>query len=250
MPKVSRGVWVTRPQPGAEETRAALAEAGYTAVVVPVLEIGWVSPNRPAPDWPNWAILVSQNAVEGLARAFGELPDTVCCAAVGQRTAQAARERGWQVEMVPEQQDAQGLAEALAECSLQGAKVWIPSGDRPGSARTTLPEALRQLGAAVEVIQVYETRDRHPTHREIDSLLATPTDAMLVHSPSAAHAIFASPITIVQGWRTEARTVAIGTTTRATLAELGVNSTQARDPSTAGILAALDEAFNKPRSAP
>ena len=56
--------------------------------------------------------------------------------------------------MVPERSVAEALLEALAREQLDGKRVLIP---RAASARDVLPDGLRELGAEVDVVALYET---------------------------------------------------------------------------------------------
>jgi len=190
-------VWVTRPEPGNRRTAGTLAAAGYTVVAVPVLEVSLCPPRDVLPRaWPDWLILVSANAVQGLAAVdrAGGLPagdrSRVRTAAVGRRTAQAARDAGWRVDLVPEVQDSGGLLEALSGSELAGAMVWIPSGNREGSATRDLPEHLGERGAHVSVFQVYKTAARNLTADDLRALSGAEPGALVLHSPSAAEAVY------------------------------------------------------------
>jgi uroporphyrinogen-III synthase len=233
-------VWVTRPEPGLTRTAAALRACGHEVLAAPLLEISPVPPS-PAPSlpWPDWVLLVSANAVRGLHAAdLGEPRSRF--AAVGQRTAAEATDLGYPVDLVPEQERAEGLLAALASEELTGRRVWIPAGDRPGSARSQLPVALAKRGALVEVFQVYATHERALTAGERRTLDTQEPGAVVVFSPSAADCLFASDAPAIQRWRQQAATVAIGPVSRVRLEELGANQiVEAQQPSDAGVIEVL-----------
>src|SRR5207244_750036 len=56
--------------------------------------------------------------------------------------------------VVPRQDQAEGMLEALSRQMMRGKRVLIP---RAAKARDILPETLRRWGAAVDVIEVYRT---------------------------------------------------------------------------------------------
>lgn len=193
-------VWVTRPEPGNRRTAQALAAAGYAVIAAPVLEVSTVVPEGFRPrEWPQWLVLVSASAVRGLAAldAAGRLPGSdrsrVRVAAVGKHTAEAAREVGWRVDLLPAVQDASGLRDALANEAVDGAEVWIPAGNREGSATRDLPRHLRARGAQVTVFRVYETAARPLSGEERERLAGAAAGAVVLHSPSAAEAVYAVP---------------------------------------------------------
>lgn len=244
-------VWVTRPEPGNRRTARALAAAGYTVIAAPVLEVNTVLPDAFRPGaWPRWLILVSANAVRGLA-AMAEamrLPDAersrVSVAAVGERTAEAAREAGWRVDLVPEVQDSRGLEAALAGREMTGASVWIPGGSREGSATRDLPRALRARGAVVETFQVYETVTRTLSAADRDRLAGAGAGAVVLHSPSSAEGVYGpaggeaedGPL---RPWRA-APAVCIGRVTAARCRELaGIQILECKSPSDRDIVDAL-----------
>jgi len=73
-------------------------------------------------------------------------------AAIGPGTAAALREHGLIADVVPERFVAEGLVEALADVPVSRALV-----ARAAEARDVLPDALRERGAEVDVVALYET---------------------------------------------------------------------------------------------
>lgn len=255
-------VWVTRPADSAASTARAIEAAAYSVVSVPVLGISVVPPDPlPAGPWPDWVVFVSKNAVAGLDSALDvpgfPKPDdrgkhAVRCAAVGRRTAERAEASDWHVLLVPEQESAHGLLCAFERHDLAGRRVWIPAGSRAGSAIRELPEGLRAAGAIPQVFQVYETRERELTEFDVRALDAVRPGAVIVHSPSAAEAIYASgAMPALDRWRKEAVAVAIGPATAKSLEKLGAFEIHVcREPSDDGILEALAaiDRLGQPRS--
>ena len=75
-------------------------------------------------------------------------------AAIGPGTARALREHGVIADVVPERFVAEALVEALAEVPIEGKPVLVA---RAAEARDVLPDALRERGAEVDVVALYET---------------------------------------------------------------------------------------------
>jgi len=80
-------------------------------------------------------------------------------AAIGPGTARALANRGIVADVVPERFVAEALVEALAGVEVEGRWVLIA---RAAQARDVLPEALRERGAAVDVVALYETVREQP----------------------------------------------------------------------------------------
>ena len=213
-------VWITRPEPGNAVTTAYLRNSGFIVVSVPILEVSYVDAAL-AGDWPDWVVFVSANAVRGFEHALRGtgLPQPgrarVRAAAVGSRTALEAAGQGWQVELVPSTENAEGLLEVMRRVDMRGQRVWIPAGNREGSARGALPETLRERGADVHVFSVYETSDRILTPPDETQLNEAEPGAVVFHSPSAVEAVFSKGMSpAVRRWH-DAEFVAIGSSTAA-----------------------------------
>lgn len=87
-------ILVTRPEPGASRTVAALTAMGKTALAAPLFEI--VLTAQPRPNGRFAALLVtSQNGAAGLSPASSGLAADLPVFAVGDRTAQALRDAGF-----------------------------------------------------------------------------------------------------------------------------------------------------------
>jgi len=104
----------------------------------------------------DWLILTSTNSLEELARrcadAGVELSGShLKVAAVGRATADAARQMGLGVELVPESFVAESLVAALVD-GIRGKRVLLP---RAAAARDVIPDALGVAGAQVDVVDAY-----------------------------------------------------------------------------------------------
>jgi uroporphyrinogen III methyltransferase/synthase len=95
------------------------------------------------------------------ARAFARAR----VAAIGPGTAAALERYGITADVVPERFVAEGLVEALAEVPVQRALV-----ARAAAARDVLPEALRETGAEVDVLTLYETVGEPVGDRQLEQI--------------------------------------------------------------------------------
>ncbi len=126
-------------------------------------------------------MVTSATAVRVVAGRVPRLPAGVRVACVGEATARAAREAGWPVDLVPDDQSAAGLADALP--SEVGA-VLFP---RSEIAATTLVDRLRARGIAVSEVVAYRTVGTGDDPIVLDP----PPDAVLVTSGSVARQVAA-----------------------------------------------------------
>ncbi len=90
--------------------------------------------------------------------------DTVV-AAIGPGTARELRRHGIVADVIPERFVAEALVEALADVEVEGRRVLVA---RAAEARDILPDALRERGAEVDVVALYETVRESPEESEIE----------------------------------------------------------------------------------
>lgn len=159
-PLLGVGVLVTRPRAQAAELIAAIQNKGGTTICFPVIEIvprdatevAAIAASLPKPDI---AVFVSQNAVaHGLSHASG-----AAVAATGPTTAAAIRAAGQSVEIDPGQgYDSESLLAEPALSDVADKQVLIIRGGkgREGEGRELLADTLRERGATVNYLSVYE----------------------------------------------------------------------------------------------
>jgi uroporphyrinogen III methyltransferase/synthase len=126
-------------------------------------------------------------------------------AAIGPGTAQALAENGVVADVVPERFVAEALVEALEPVEVAGRPVLVA---RAAEARDVLPDALRERGAKVDVVALYETEREDPGEDAIEaarnadyvtftssSTVRNLIDAMGRRMPEAARIVSIGPIT-------------------------------------------------------
>jgi uroporphyrinogen III methyltransferase / synthase len=134
----------------------------------------------------------------------GARPSTVV-AAIGPGTARALAQHGIAADVVPERFVAEALVEALASVEVAGRKVLVA---RAAEARDVLPDALRERGAEVDVVALYETLRDEPGEEEIEaaqsadyvtftssSTVRNLTEALGDRFPGAARIVSIGPVT-------------------------------------------------------
>ncbi len=142
-------VAVFRPDDGRAAAAAdTLRDLGAEPVLDPMLAI---EPTGDAPrEDADYAVFTSTSGVELLADAGWTAGETTVCA-IGSSTAQALREAGYEVEVVPEQYSSTGLVETLAG-RVDGARIEVARSDH-GSA--VLLDGLEDAGAYVHETVLY-----------------------------------------------------------------------------------------------
>jgi uroporphyrinogen-III synthase/uroporphyrinogen III methyltransferase/synthase len=162
-PLAGKRVLVARAAHQAGKLSEGLRALGAEPVKVPVIEI------RPPEDFApldralrelssyDWLILTSVNTVRALADRAAALGLNLAAAArfnvaaVGEATAEAARQAGFAIALVPESYVAESLTKSLAG-QTRGKKVLLA---RAAVARDVIPHTLRVAGATVDVVDAY-----------------------------------------------------------------------------------------------
>ena len=195
----------------------------------------------------DWLILTSANAVRALAERAWELqialPQSapLMVAAIGEATAAAARKAGWQVAWVPESYVAESLVAGLLQGSRfhPGAKILLA---RAAAARDVIPDALRQAGAEVDVVEAYRNVLPETAPVLLRKALAQGIDAAaFTSSSSATHLADAARLAGVEWPFPGVPAVSIGPITSETLWKLGWEPAAEAAPShIPGLIAALE----------
>jgi uroporphyrinogen III methyltransferase / synthase len=216
-PLGGRTVAVTRARAQASGLAARLRSLGAAVVEAPAIRIQEI--DGPAPELGRYDLvcLTSPNGVRHLfdrlhragrdARAFAGAR----IAAIGPGTAAALRERGLIADVLPERFVAEGLVHALAEVPVSRALI-----ARAAHARDVLPAALRERGAEVDVVELYETVAEPMSQVQREAVAGA--DYVTFTSSSTVRFFFESMDGAV-GER--ARLVSIGPVTSQTLREHG-----------------------------
>jgi uroporphyrinogen III methyltransferase/synthase len=217
-PLAGRTVAVTRARAQASGLARRMRALGAAVVEVPAIRI--VPLQGPAPDLERFdtVCLTSPNGVDLLferlraagrdARAFAG----VRVAAIGPGTARALEAHGIRADIVPEQFVAESLVQALADVPVRRALI-----ARAAEARDVLPQALRERGAEVEVVALYETVAEPVSAEQLSSL--EQADYVTFTSSSTVRNFFDA---VGNGLSERTRLVSIGPVTSATMRELGV----------------------------
>jgi uroporphyrinogen III methyltransferase/synthase len=231
-------VAVTRARAQAGRLAARLRELGAEVLETPAIRIEPRAVELPALDGLALLCLTSPNGArlffDALAREGldARVLAGVKVAAIGPGTAAALRAQGIEADFVPERFVAEGLLEALESEPLDGKRVLVA---RAAEARDVLPEGLRERGAAVELLALYDTV-AEPLPERLREALARATHATFTSSSTVRFFLDAG------GRVGAARVVSIGPVTSASLRERGIEPhVEARRHDIDGLIAAILE---------
>ena len=166
-PFFGKTVLVTRARSQASKLTACLEELGARVIEKPAIAIAASDDGYAAVDAAiakldsyQWLIFTSTNGVERfMQRLFAAGKDVRALgyakvAAIGQTTAKKLQSYGIRADVVPQEFRAEGILESLKGKLPPHAKILLP---RAAVAREILPEKLREQGAEVDVVPVYQT---------------------------------------------------------------------------------------------
>jgi uroporphyrinogen III methyltransferase/synthase len=245
-PLHGRRIVVTRARAQASGLAASLRDLGAEVVELPAIRIepriehDEVREALAAIGDYTLVCLTSPNGVRLLFEALGAAGldaralAGVSVAAIGPGTARALRCEGILADVMPERFVAEALVEALAGIEVEGRRVLLA---RAAEARDVLPEALRERGAEVDVLALYETVREQPDEEAIAAAQAA--DYVTFTSSSTVTNLTAA---LGERFPAAARVVSIGPVTSETARAAGLRvDVEAERHDVEGLLAALLE---------
>ncbi len=186
-PLQGKSVLITRPSHLAIESAPLFTENGAKVVLYPLIEISPLPFDLPDVAAFDLFIFTSQNAVPlFLDKLFAADLDVrafsgkeIYC--IGPKTREALRSYGIIADGMAEEYRAEGIIEMLRGKDLSEKKVCLP---RAKGARTYLVDALKEKGAVVEEIFVYETTLPKDANRQDFLAALAEADTAVFTSPS------------------------------------------------------------------
>ncbi|MBC2713233.1 MAG: uroporphyrinogen-III C-methyltransferase [Desulfosarcina sp.] len=193
-PLMGRRIVVTRAREQASNLILQLTEYGAECIQCPTIQV------VPPPDWApvdraiealnqyDWIVFTSVNGVDyffrrlfekGLdVRALGHIKT----ATIGPATADRLLTCGLKSDIIPESYRAESVVEALAATPVKGSKILMP---RAKEARSVLPVELTRMGAIVDEMTAYETRQVENDAEDLIARLAARTIDMVTFTSSS-----------------------------------------------------------------
>lgn len=227
-----RRVVVTRPQDQAQELYNRLRILGAEPVAFPVIAIAPPEPGGPLDQAIarlasyDWVIFTSVNGVEHFwTRLVDSSQDQTVVtdsqsptpglkiAAIGPATAQALRQRGASVHLMPAEYRAEAILDAIGDVA--GQRILLPRAD---IARPALADGLREMGALVDEVTAYRTVPTKPAPAAFEALQAG-VDVITFTSSSTVRNFVAMTADLDYG---DPLIACIGPVTAATARELGL----------------------------
>jgi len=242
-------VVVTRPEGQAQELCSRLRALGAEPILFPTIAIAPPEAGGPLdqaiarlPDY-DWVIFTSVNGVDHfwarlveVSRSSGadgqdELSIRARVAAIGPATAEALRQRGAPVHLIPAEYRAEAILDEIGDVA--GQRILLPRAD---IARPALADGLRAAGAQVDDVSAYRTVRGEPPAAAFDALRAGVDVVIFTSSSTVRHFV-----SLTQGLDFGSPLIAcIGPVTAATAREVGLRvDVVAKEYTVDGLLEAL-----------
>lgn len=255
-PLFGQTIGITRTRQQASSLRRELELLGARVIESPTIEI--VPPNEQTLQEVDaviseissfdWLVLTSSNAVDALHDRLDALGCDarqlagVRVAVIGDATAARLRERlGLRPDLLPERQIGESLANTFIERGEAAGKRFLML--RADIARASLPEVLREAGATVVDLAIYQTRPAASLSDEMLRALASGEIDWLSFTSRSTVTNFIELLGKNRAWLNGVRIASIGPLTSEAIrdAELAV-SVEAKKFNVAGLVDALIDA--------
>jgi len=243
---------VSRAKEQAGSLSSLLKEEGADVLEIPFIEI------RPAQSYEaldkaienllayDWLILTSVNGVKAFFSRLEKQGKSEAdllhlkIVAIGPATAKSIEKHGIPVDIVPDEYVAEAVVEEMRN-QVKGEKVLLV---RAKVARDVIPNALRELGAKVHVMEAYETVVPESSRTAIlEALNSDKKPALITFTSSSTVKNFVELLgqeTIESGLLDDVKLASIGPVTSATLKELGLRvDIEAKEYTVPGLVEAI-----------
>ena len=234
---MKKKIAITRPQERSKAVKEFIENYGSEAIIVPTLELKLENTESlknlmEKSNELDWLIFTSVSSIESIFEFYPDFLDKLnpeCkIATIGTKTAELGIKKGLPIDIIPKDYTAEGLLEEFERIDLNNKNVGVP---RTFSARTILPEGLKNMGANVILAESYKSvipEDTSKIEKLIQCILDEKIDGITFTSPLTVSNLFEiakddEKDELVEKLSTTTLTVAIGPITGNILNQLGVN---------------------------
>ena len=259
-PLFGRRILITRARQQASTLVQQLSALGADCIEFPTIEV--VPPDNWEPvdhaigkiEKYQWLVFTSVNGVDFFFnRLFEKEKDVralhrIRTAVIGPATAERLRHFGFTSDIVPETYRAESVVAAFKSEKMAGQHVLLP---RAEEARPVLPDALRKMGAEVDEVTAYRTRQTDDREGALLAKLEAGLIDLITFTSSSTVRNFVSllPADRVTELLSSVTTVSIGPITSQTAADLGVRiDITATTYTIAGLIEAIQNIEAPPES--
>ena len=187
---------VTRPKERSKAAKEFIENYGAEAIIVPTLELKLENTDSLKELMSrfhelDWLIFTSVSSIDSIFQFYPDFLEKLnpeCkIATIGTKTAEVAMNKGLHIDIIPKDYTAEGLIEEFEKFDLNNKIVGVP---RTFSARTILPNELKEMGAEVILAESYKSIIPEDTS-EIKNLIKGIIDGKI------DGITFTSPLTVV-----------------------------------------------------
>lgn len=192
---------ITRPKERSKAAKEFIENYGGEALIVPTLELKLENTDSLKELMGrfgelDWLIFTSVSSIDSIFKFYPDFAQTLnpdCkIATIGTKTAEVAMNKGLHINIIPKDYTAEGLIEEFKRIDLNNKIVGVP---RTFSARTILPEELKNMGAEVIMAESYKSvipDDKKDIENLIQEIIDERIDGIT----------FTSPLTVVNLFKT------------------------------------------------
>jgi uroporphyrinogen III methyltransferase / synthase len=193
-PLFGRRIVVTRAREQASDLLRQLTAYGAECIQCPTIQVAAPADWSPVDDaivslaQYDWIVFTSVNGVDFFFRRLFERAQDVRAlghiktATIGPATAERLKAWGLRSDIIPQNYRAESVVEAFSAVPVKGCKVLLP---RAKEARSVLPVELTRLGATVDEVTAYETRQATDNAKKLVERLAAGTIDMVTFTSSS-----------------------------------------------------------------
>jgi uroporphyrinogen-III synthase len=190
-------VAITRPIDRAQKACEIVEELGGEAFLAPTLDLKPVNTESlkelvARKDELDWIVFTSPTTIVSLNKFYPGFIESLSCklAVIGNKTGKLAEKQGINVDLMPDDFTAEGLVEEFEKRQVTGKTIGIP---RTASARSTLPDGLKELGNTVILAEAYKSlfpMDEEKVKELISKIENHQIDAITFTSPLTVENFF------------------------------------------------------------